>query len=134
MSYLPDSSRGILPYWLLLTSAASVYNVFQSYTTTWQSKEVYAGRSAEMTPLASRIFGSWTLTAAMIRTMAAYNVSDPTAYHLVMGTYIIAAFHFGSELFVFKGVKINRASIPVFIVATVSLVWTYNQRAYYLGL
>jgi hypothetical protein len=34
---------GVLPYWLLITSVASVYNVVQNYITLKQSKEVYSG-------------------------------------------------------------------------------------------
>jgi hypothetical protein len=34
---------GILPYWLLLTCTAAIYNSVQNYFVLWQSKEVYSG-------------------------------------------------------------------------------------------
>lgn len=39
--------KGLLPYWLLITALASVYNVVQNYVTLKQSKEVYAGKPNE---------------------------------------------------------------------------------------
>lgn len=38
------ATGGILPYWLLITSVASAYNVVQNYFTLKQSKEVYGGK------------------------------------------------------------------------------------------
>lgn len=35
---------GVLPYWLLITSVASVYNVVQNYVTLKQSKEIYSSK------------------------------------------------------------------------------------------
>lgn len=40
----PPAGGGFLPYWLLITSAASIYNVAQNYVTLKQSKEVYSGK------------------------------------------------------------------------------------------
>jgi hypothetical protein len=33
---------GVLPYWLVITSVASVYNVVQNYVTLKQSREIYS--------------------------------------------------------------------------------------------
>jgi hypothetical protein len=40
---LPQSppGGGLLPYWLLLTSSAAIYNALQNYVISWQTKEVY---------------------------------------------------------------------------------------------
>lgn len=40
----PPAGGGILPYWLLITSVASIYNVAQNYVTLKQSKEIYSGK------------------------------------------------------------------------------------------
>jgi hypothetical protein len=44
--FLPQTP-GILPYWLLLTSSASVYNALQNYFVLWQTKEIYSLKSQE---------------------------------------------------------------------------------------
>jgi hypothetical protein len=36
---------GTLPYWLLFTSAASIYNAAQNYFVLWQTKEIYSGQA-----------------------------------------------------------------------------------------
>lgn len=46
--YQPVAS-GLLPYWLLLTSAASVYNAVQNYFILWQTKEIYSLKPHEGT-------------------------------------------------------------------------------------
>lgn len=46
-SVFANQPQGVLPYWLLVTAAASVYNVAQNYVTLKQSKEVYGGRPDE---------------------------------------------------------------------------------------
>lgn len=46
--YLPVAS-GLLPYWLLLTSAASIYNAAQNYFILWQTKEIYSLKPYEGT-------------------------------------------------------------------------------------
>ncbi|KAK8865662.1 hypothetical protein IAR55_000807 [Kwoniella newhampshirensis] len=129
---LPSASSGLLPYWLLLTSVAGTYNAIQNYFVLWQSKEVYAGKADEMTFLAGRIFGAWTMLASLIRAMAAYNIHDRSAYYLAIGTYALATFHFTSELLVFGSVKPNRASIGPLIVGWTGLIWTLTQRGHYV--
>ncbi|RXK42535.1 hypothetical protein M231_00089 [Tremella mesenterica] len=138
MSYInlppTPSQGGLLPYWLLFTAAASVYNTGQAYFASWQSREVYSGKPTEMTPLASRLFGTWTLLAAAIRFRAAYDISSPAMYDLVMAKFAIASIHFWSEMLIFGSVKLNRASIGPLVIGTGSLVWCLTQRNYYLGL
>ncbi|WWD18155.1 hypothetical protein CI109_102604 [Kwoniella shandongensis] len=132
-SFLPPATSGILPYFLLITSVAGTYNVIQNYTSLWQSKEVYSGKADELTPLAARLFGTWTLLASLIRGVAAYNVHDRSAYYLAIGTFAVATFHFTTEFLVFGSVKINRASIGPLIVGWTGVIWTLTQREHYLA-
>jgi len=83
-AYRPPSpsSTDILPFWILITSAASVYNALQNFVISWQTKEIYELRSAEVTPLAARLFGVWTGLAAVVRFYAAYNITDQRCVYL----------------------------------------------------
>ncbi|WVQ71083.1 hypothetical protein IAR50_000608 [Cryptococcus sp. DSM 104548] len=130
-SVLPVATAGYLPYWLLLTSVAGTYNAIQNYFVIWQSKEVYAGKADEMTFLAGRIFGAWTMLASLIRGLASYNIHQPEIYSLAIGTYALATFHFTTELLIFKSVKPNRASIGPLVVGWTGLIWTLVQREHY---
>ncbi|EJT52696.1 ergosterol biosynthesis-related protein [Trichosporon asahii var. asahii CBS 2479] len=117
-SYLPQppAGGGILPYWLLITSIASIYNVAQNYVTLKQSKEIYSGKEEQMTPLAGRLFGAWTAMAAAIRLLAAYDISNKGLYDLGIVAFGVATFHFVSEWLVFGTVKPNRASIGPLVI------------------
>ncbi|RSH86256.1 ergosterol biosynthesis protein [Apiotrichum porosum] len=135
-AYLPTlpADGGLLPYWLLITSAASVYNVAQNYVTLKQSKEVYGGKPDLMNPLAGRLFGAWTAMAAVVRALAAYDISNPGLYTLAICAFGVATFHFGTEWLIFGTVKLNRASIGPLLVGSSGVVWMLTQRSYYLGL
>lgn len=88
---------------MLLISSAAFYNVAQSYIVLWQTKEIYGKkpeqgqyshlaimreedemvRDEEMaeyivTPLTSRLLGTWNLLSAIIRFKHAYNITDPS--------------------------------------------------------
>ncbi|WVR05614.1 hypothetical protein IAU60_002636 [Kwoniella sp. DSM 27419] len=130
---LPSTTAGVLPYWLLMTSVAGTYNALQNYFVIWQTQEVYAGKSHEVTRLAARLFAAWTMLASVIRGMAAYDIHSPVAYHLAIATYAVATFHFTTELLVFGSVKPNRASIGPLIVGWTGLIWTLTQRTHYLA-
>ncbi|CAD6582639.1 MAG: ergosterol biosynthesis protein [Tremellales sp. Tagirdzhanova-0007] len=135
MSYLPQTppAGGYLPYWLLLTAAASIYNSAQNYVVLWQTREIYAPKAHEITPLAARLFAAWSFTSATIRAAAAYNITDRTLYHLTMLAYLIVGTHYTLELLVFRTVRLNRASASVAFFAIIGMMWTSSQRSYYLG-
>ena len=42
---------GYLPYWLLITAGASVYNSVQNYFILWQTREIYGPKAHEGTRL-----------------------------------------------------------------------------------
>jgi hypothetical protein len=100
-SFIPPSpTGGILPYWMLLISSAAFYNVAQSYVVLWQTKEIYGNKPEQGTsiqsflihkfeegethandlvsPLTSRLLGTWNLLSAIIRFRTAYNITDPS--------------------------------------------------------
>ncbi|KAL7423711.1 hypothetical protein Q5752_001293 [Cryptotrichosporon argae] len=134
MSYLPPASGGFLPYWLLITAGASLYNVVQNYVTLWQTKEVYSGAAEQVTPLAARLFSAYTMMSAGIRIAAAYDIKSRALYDLSALAFSVAAFHFTTEWLVFGTVRPNRASSFPLLIGAGSLVWVLTQRSFYLGL
>ncbi|KAG5462763.1 MAG: Erg28 like protein-domain-containing protein [Olpidium bornovanus] len=62
---MPD---GALPKWLLLVSATSFFNTAQNYLLPVKlTRRVYSSDRKAVTPLASRLFGTWTLASANLR-------------------------------------------------------------------
>ncbi|KAF3767255.1 hypothetical protein M406DRAFT_253754 [Cryphonectria parasitica EP155] len=61
----------------------------------------------QVTPLAARLFGVYTILAAAIRLYGAYRLNDPAWYQLCLLTYVLAASHFASEILVFKTCRVG---------------------------
>ena len=108
----------------------SVGNTIQAYLTTKNTQEIYV--QSDINALASRIFGIYTLVAAVIRFYAAYSIDNPQLYQLALSTFAIAWGHFVSELLVFKTAKLGRATAGPLVVSTVSLVWMFTQWGFYV--
>ncbi|KAJ3051378.1 ergosterol biosynthesis protein [Rhizophlyctis rosea] len=130
-AYLPD---GALPKYMLLVGVLAVYNAVQCFVPSMRlTHRIYAKQPAQASPLFARMMGTWTLTSALIRIYAAYNMNNPVAYYLCMWSYVLALGSFGSEVFIFKTAPISSPGVfPVFILAPVSLFWMYTSQSQYL--
>lgn len=42
----------LLPWWLILTSAAGIYNMVQAHLQVWQTKEIYSKKADESQSIA----------------------------------------------------------------------------------
>ncbi|KAF8656794.1 hypothetical protein AX16_002346 [Volvariella volvacea WC 439] len=129
---LLPQSPGLLPKWQLLVAAMAVFNSCQNFATTRLTQRIYSGPGVVVTPLQARTFAIWTLTAAVIRGYAAYNIHDKTLYDMALLSYVFAFGHFASELLVFRSAKINGPVISPVIVASTSLIWMWTQYDYYV--
>ncbi|POV99468.1 hypothetical protein PSTT_13766 [Puccinia striiformis] len=121
---------GWLPKWMILIAAVSILNGIQNYFSLTGARKVYNRRADCVTALQSRNFGTWTITAGVVRLYASYNISNPGLYHLAIGTYAIALSHFMMEALVYK--TTGKGVIPPFIVASVSLGWMIVQYNHYI--
>ncbi|OZJ05361.1 hypothetical protein BZG36_01534 [Bifiguratus adelaidae] len=129
LSTLPE---GNLPKWLLFVASLGIFNSVQNFVTDALSKRVYAAKPAEVTPLAGRMFATWTMSVSMIRIYAAFHINERVMYHLAIGTYSIALMHYLLELLVFRTCKFNGPFLSPFIVATTSLGWMFSQYDFYV--
>ncbi|KAJ2922403.1 hypothetical protein H1R20_g14689, partial [Candolleomyces eurysporus] len=128
--YLPQSD-GWLGYWQLLVATTAVFNSLQNFLTLKLTKRIY-DKTAVVTPLQARTFAVWTLTSAVVRFYAAYNINNKALYDMALFTYLIAFGHFSSELLIFKSAKINAGVLSPCIVSTTSLIWMFQQYEYYV--
>lgn len=88
--------------------------------------------SDQLTPLAGRLFGVWTLVSCIVRCYAAYNLHMGPVYNMAYWTYLIAFGHFFSEAFIFKTMTIGTPQLFPFTLATCSLIWMPLVRGYYV--
>lgn len=86
----------------------------------------------QLTPLAGRLFGTWTIITSIIRCYAAYNLHIGPMYTIAMWTYVVALGHFASELFVFRSMSFGVPQLFPFTLATMALIWMPMVRDYYV--
>ncbi|KAJ9156388.1 hypothetical protein NKR23_g832 [Pleurostoma richardsiae] len=96
-------------------------------------KDVEKARD-QVTPLAARLFGTWTLITGILRVYAAYRVDDPVLYQLGLITHLLAAAHFSSELLVFKTLRLTGPQIFPLVAGFGGSIWMALQyHAYVRG-
>ncbi|KAF8348825.1 Erg28-like protein [Amanita rubescens] len=127
--YLPQSP-GWLPHWQLFIAITALFNTIQNYTTLKLTRRVY--NNASVTSLQARTFGTWTLTATIVRAYAAYNINNKPIYDMALLTYLIAFGHFFSEFLIFRTIKFGAGLLGPAIVSTTTLIWMIAQYDFYV--
>ncbi|SCU81456.1 LANO_0B03158g1_1 [Lachancea nothofagi CBS 11611] len=131
---LSSMPPGYLPKWLLFISVVSVFNSIQTYVSGLElTRRVYERKPLETTKLSARTFGTWTFISCVIRFYGAMFLYEEHIFQLVCISYLVALFHFGSELLVFRTCKLGKGFMGPLVVSTTSLLWMYNQKEFYTG-
>ncbi|KAI0822459.1 Erg28-like protein [Trametes gibbosa] len=130
-AYLP-TGPGWLPTWQLIVAVTATLNTIGSLTSVAASRKLYNNAPGLVNPLQSRTFGIWTLTSAVVRFYAAYNIENKMIYDIALFTYLFAFFHFGSELLIFRTARVALAVLSPVIVSTTSLIWMLTQYEFYV--
>lgn len=86
----------------------------------------------QVTPLAARLFGVYTILAGVVRVYGAYRVNDPVLYQLCLFTHLLAAAHFTSEALVFKTVALGWEHAFPFAAAFSGSWWMIQQYGNYV--
>ncbi|RKU48868.1 hypothetical protein DL546_008157 [Coniochaeta pulveracea] len=86
----------------------------------------------QVTPLAARLFGTYTFAVGLIRLYAAYAPEHWALYQLGIWTHVIAAAHFTSELLVYKSIRFSGPQVFPFIASYVGTVWMVSQYGHYV--
>ncbi|KAG8216360.1 hypothetical protein J3R82DRAFT_6441 [Butyriboletus roseoflavus] len=113
----------------------AIFNTVQNFATLKLTRRLYIGvaptsskpllpapstrhNAPTVTGLQARTFAAWTLTAAVVRGYAAYNIHSKVVYDMALFTYLIAFGHFTSELFIFRTAKFNVPVLSPMIVSS----------------
>ncbi|KAB5515181.1 hypothetical protein GE09DRAFT_581161 [Coniochaeta sp. 2T2.1] len=86
----------------------------------------------QSTPLAARLFATYTFAVGLIRWYAAYGLENRALYQLGIWTHVIAAAHFTSEMLVFKTVRFGWEHLFPLCAAYVGAVWMVVQYDNYV--
>ncbi|KAI0768057.1 Erg28-like protein [Trametes elegans] len=130
-AYLPQGP-GWLPTWQLIVAVTATLNTISNVTSVAASRKLYNNAPGLVNPLQSRTFGIWTLTSAVVRFYAAYNIENKLIYEMALFTYLFALLHFGAELTIFRTARLAVPNLSPVIVASSSLVWMLTQYGFYV--
>lgn len=86
----------------------------------------------QVSPLAARLFGTYTFIAGIIRLYACYQLENPAMYQLAIWTHVIAAVHFTTEMLVFKTMKLSGPQVFPFAAAYGGAIWMLLQYKHYV--
>jgi len=111
----------------------AILNTAQNFATLKFTRQLYSALPiASVTALQARTFAAWTLTSAVVRAYAAYNINNKILYDIALITYLIAFGHFSSELFIFRTARLNLPLLSPVIVSSTSLIWMLYQYDFYV--
>lgn len=86
----------------------------------------------QVTPLAARLFGVYTILAGVIRVYGAYRVHDPVLYQLCLFTHVLAATHFTSEIVVFRTLRLGWEHAFPLAAGFGGSIWMALQYGHYV--
>lgn len=86
----------------------------------------------QVTPLAARLFGTYTFISAIVRIYASYHLHLAPVYQMALWTYVVALFHFVSEFTVYKTTKFGTPLAMPFFFASVGVTWMASQYGFYV--
>ncbi|KIH89864.1 hypothetical protein SPBR_01042 [Sporothrix brasiliensis 5110] len=162
LSYLPSGEQGLMPYYLFLVGIVSVGNSLQNLATLHYTRRIYNGlfvpshqksnddsihklivasttgkdtekAQDQVTPLAARLFGTWTMLAGFVRMYAAHDIGNRALYQLALITHVVAAVHFISELTVYKTLRLTGPQLFPLIAGTGGSIWMALQYSHYVS-
>jgi hypothetical protein len=97
------------------------------------SNTTKGGRTVDqITPLAARLFGTYTLISAIVRIYASYHLDLEPVYMMAMWTYIVALGHFVSEGAIFKTYYPGLPQFLPFFFATTGTMWMATHKGFYV--
>ncbi|KAF2999091.1 hypothetical protein G7054_g12296 [Neopestalotiopsis clavispora] len=86
----------------------------------------------QVTPLAARLFATYTLISAIVRIYASFHLDKEPVYMMALWTYLVALGHFVSEGFVFKTFRITGPQLFPLVLASVGTTWMIMQKDFYV--
>ncbi|KAI5862064.1 transmembrane domain-containing protein [Durotheca rogersii] len=108
----------------------STRKLVSTSATTFSSKG--ARTQDQVTPLAARLFGTYTLISAIVRIYASYNLHLAPVYNIALWTYAVALVHFGSEWAIYRSARLGAPILFPFFFASVGIVWMVSQYNFYV--
>jgi len=112
-----------LSTWLKFIALLDLFGSVQAFYSVHTLKSYqFSNLPNQVSPLASHIFGVWTLVAALVRMKCSMNVFDVNIYSLTLQTFIVALLFYLSECFIYQTIPFLYV-LPVLIIVCISIIW-----------
>lgn len=123
----PPSDSILLRLWVLITGLAGLGAAIGAYAKPMSPhKTLYRTSKYTVYSEFSRMYATWLLTSTCVRIaffLADSIKSDTAIFWLAFATYVIALWHFGLEIFVFKTAALRPGGVAPLLVASGSIAW-----------
>ncbi len=122
--------KTLLRAWLTFVASLRIFSVVCGYLKPGVLKENVFGLAAasEVTPLATRTFGIWTLLSCTVTLMCAANLESGPLYRTTMASFLIALIYFALEVGVYHTVDLRAAVSPGIIASKSRSACTRKER------
>jgi hypothetical protein len=109
--------------WIGIVAVTAMANTIQCFLNDqYPHQRIYA-LTDQATPLASRIYGTWTLLAAVTRLAFVASPNNQSICVATFASFAIAFGHFATEVFVYGTAPLCAGTILPLIVSSVSMLW-----------
>ncbi|CAH1262526.1 C14orf1 [Branchiostoma lanceolatum] len=109
--------------WLAVVAVMAFGNTLQCFRNHgFLAERLYTGTPDLVNGLQARLFGMWTLLAAIVRLYCALDITNRPLYYVTMSSFVLALGHFLLETFVYQTAALDIGVITPIIVSGVSLV------------
>eukprot|EP01121_Diplochlamys_sp_Union-15-3_P007386 TRINITY_DN1874_c0_g1_i1.p1 TRINITY_DN1874_c0_g1~~TRINITY_DN1874_c0_g1_i1.p1 ORF type:complete len:481 (-),score=99.04 TRINITY_DN1874_c0_g1_i1:43-1446(-) len=112
-----------LSIWLFFVTLASTFGTLQSFVGPHLLKIFHSLAPEEVTPLAARFFGCWTILASIIRFNCALDLHNKTVYRITLFTFIVALGVYATETLVFRTLQFFPSAVFPTIISVTSILW-----------
>jgi len=126
MDLLLSPEGAVLKSWVLITGLAGIGAAIGAYTKPLSPfKTLYAASSATACPEFARMYATWLLLSTCVRVCFFLQPGGVTTaqFWLAFSTYIVALWHFGLEIFIFRTAPLRPGGFAPLMVASLSVIW-----------
>ncbi|KAH8680839.1 hypothetical protein BX600DRAFT_504590 [Xylariales sp. PMI_506] len=86
----------------------------------------------QITPLAGRLFGTYTLISSIVRIYASFHLDKEPVYMMALWTYVVALGHFLSEGVIYKSLYWTYVQMLPLFFASVGTIWMFSAKSFYV--
>ncbi|XP_078001226.1 ergosterol biosynthetic protein 28 homolog [Glandiceps talaboti] len=115
--------ESILRGWISLVAFMAVGNTIQCFVDeSFLASKLYTGQPTLVNPLMARLFGVWTLLAAIVRFYGALYIRHKPMYNLTLCSFVLALVHFPVETFIYGSCTVSIGVITPILVSGISVI------------